>query len=89
MRLEKELKKKTIEELRVHETDTGSPEVQVGIITEKIRNLTEHLKLHKKDHSSRRGLIKLVGKRSAFLKYVFRDDKDRHKVLITKLKIRG
>lgn len=89
MRLEKELKKKTIEGLRAHETDTGSPEVQVGIITEKIKNLTEHLKIHKKDHSSRRGLIQLVGRRSSFLKYLLRNDKDRHRALITKLKIRG
>jgi len=89
MRLEREVKTKIMEELKIHETDVGSPEVQVGIITEKIRNLTEHLKIHKKDHSSRRGLIKLVGQRSSLLKYLVRQSKDRHKTLITRLKIRG
>ncbi len=89
MRLDKEVKQRTIGELKTHDTDTGSPEVQVGIITEKIRNLTEHLKMHKKDHSSRRGLIKLVGQRSSLLKYLNRNDGDRHKKLISKLKIRG
>lgn len=89
MRLQKDIKVKTITELRTHETDTGSPEVQAGIITEKIKNLTEHLKQHKKDHSSRRGLIKLVGKRSALLKYLNRNDEKRYKDLISKLKIRG
>ena len=88
MRLDKEVKQKTIQELRTHETDTGSPEVQVGIITEKIKNITEHLKVNKKDHSSRRGLIMLVGKRNALLKYLKRESKDRYSELVTKLKIR-
>ncbi len=88
MRLDKEVKQNTIQELRTHETDTGSPEVQVGIITEKIKNITEHLKVNKKDHSSRRGLIMLVGKRNALLKYLNRQDKERYTALVTKLKIR-
>lgn len=89
MRLNAEVKQKTIQELKTHETDTGSPDVQIGLITEKIRNITEHLKTHKKDHSSRRGLIKLVGKRSALMKYLKRKNKDRYTTLISKLKIRG
>ena len=88
MRLDKEVKQKTIQELKTHETDTGSPEVQVGIITEKIKNITEHLKVNKKDHSSRRGLIMLVGKRNALLKYLKRQSNDRYSELVTKLKIR-
>ena len=88
MRLDKEVKQNTIQELRTHETDTGSPKVQVGIITEKIKNITEHLKVNKKDHSSRRGLIMLVGKRNALLKYLNRQDKERYTALVTKLKIR-
>ena len=88
MRLDKEVKQNTIQELRTHETDTGSPEVQVGIITEKIKNITEHLKVNKKDHSSRRGLIMLVGKRNALLKYLNRQSKERYTELVTKLKIR-
>ena len=89
MRLDEEVKKKTIQELKTHDTDTGSPEVQIGLITEKIKNLTEHLKEHKKDHSSRRGLINLVGQRSALMKYLRRCDSDRYKTLISKLGIRG
>ena len=89
MRLDKEVKEKTIQELKTHDTDTGSPEVQIGLITEKIRHLTEHLKEHKKDNSSRRGLINLVGQRSALMKYLRRRDSDRYKTLISKLGIRG
>lgn len=89
MRLKKEIKQQTIQGLKTHETDTGSPEVQIGLITEKIRNITEHLKNHKKDHSSRRGLINLVGQRSALLKYLDRCDNNRYKTLISKLSIRN
>ena len=89
MRLKAEVKQKTIQELKTHETDTGSPDVQIGLITEKIRNITEHLKTHKKDHSSRRGLIKLVGKRSALMKYLKRKNNERYAALISKLEIRG
>lgn len=89
MRLDKEVKEKTIQDLKTHDTDTGSPEVQIGLITAKIRHLTEHLKEHKKDNSSRRGLINLVGQRSALMKYLRRRDNDRYKALISKLGIRG
>ncbi|MGR3218986.1 MAG: 30S ribosomal protein S15 [Candidatus Anammoxibacter sp.] len=89
MRLDKEVKEKTIQELKTHDSDTGSPEVQIGLITAKIRHLTEHLKVHKKDNSSRRGLINLVGQRSALMKYLRRRDGERYKTLISKLSIRG
>ena len=68
--------------------DTGSPEVQVAIFTERIRELTEHLKTHKKDHHSRRGLLLLVGKRRRLLNYLSRNDVERYRALISKLGIR-
>jgi small subunit ribosomal protein S15 len=68
--------------------DTGSPEVQVALLTERINNLTGHLKLHKKDHHSRRGLLMMVGQRNALLKYLARVDETRYKTLIEKLGIR-
>ena len=72
----------------LHGTDTGSPEVQVAIFTERIRLLTEHLKSHKKDHHSRRGLLLLVGKRRRLLNYLNRSDAGRYRALISKLGIR-
>lgn len=72
----------------LHETDTGSPEVQVAIFTERITQLTEHLKTHKKDHHSRRGLLLLVGKRRRLLNYLSRSDVGRYRALISKLGIR-
>ena len=75
-------------EHRLHGTDTGSPEVQVAIFTERIRQLTEHLKTHKKDHHSRRGLLLLVGKRRRLLNYLSRNDVGRYRALIAKLGIR-
>ena len=83
-----ESKNKIIGEYRTHDSDTGSPEVQVAILTEKIRHLTEHLKLHKKDHASRRGLLQMVGKRSSLLKYVRTKDWPRYQQLIQRLGIR-
>ncbi len=83
-----ENKNKIIGEYRTHDSDTGSPEVQVAILTEKIRHLTEHLKLHKKDHASRRGLLQMVGKRSSLLKYVRNKDWPRYQQLIQRLGIR-
>ncbi|MCZ6573498.1 MAG: 30S ribosomal protein S15 [Planctomycetota bacterium] len=83
-----ESKNKIIGEYRTHDSDTGSPEVQVAILTEKIRHLTEHLKLHKKDHASRRGLLQMVGKRSSLLKYVRNKDWPRYQQLIQRLGIR-
>ena len=82
-------KASTIAEYRAHETDTGSSEVQVALLTQRIRDLTEHLKVHNKDHATRRGLLKLVGKRSSLLRYVRRNSQDRYAELIERLDIRG
>jgi len=73
---------------RRHDTDTGSAEIQVALLTNRIQSLTEHLKIHKKDHSSRRGLLKMVGKRSALLKYLARTKRDRYLDTIKKLGLR-
>ena len=81
-------KKNIIETYRVHEKDTGSPEVQVALLTERINHLTEHLKGHQKDHSSRRGLLKMVGRRASLLKYLSREDRVRYQAVIERLGIR-
>ena len=73
---------------RHHETDTGSPEVQVALLTDRIEDLTEHLKTHEKDHHSRRGLLELVGRRRRLLNYLDNNDVDRYRALITKLGLR-
>lgn len=86
--ISKEVKQRIIGDLRVHESDTGSPEVQVALLTERINHLSNHLKEHKKDHTSRRGLFQMVGRRSALLKYLSNRDTERYKSLITKLGIR-
>jgi len=78
----------TIAKHRLHETDTGSPAVQVAILTERINHLTEHLKVHKKDHHSRRGLLMLVGRRRRLLDYLRRNDVDRYRALIAELGLR-
>ncbi|WP_213697338.1 30S ribosomal protein S15 [Acetomicrobium sp.] len=83
-----EWKQKIIEEFKTHEADTGSPEVQVAILTYRIRYLTEHLKIHKKDFHSRRGLLKMVGKRRKLLKYLQEKDFNRYKRLIERLGLR-
>ena len=83
-----EQKQKLIEENRVHDTDTGSPEVQIAILTARINYLTDHLKEHKKDHHSRRGLLKLVGQRRNMLDYLRRSDIERYRVLGEKLGLR-
>lgn len=88
MSLEKEVKQNLIEEFKIHENDTGSPEVQVAMLTKRINQLTEHLKMHKKDHHSRRGLLKMVGKRRALLNYLKNSELDRYKNLIEKLDLR-
>ena len=80
-------KKKIIEKFKTHATDTGSPQVQIAILTEEIRELTEHLKTHKKDFSSRRGLIKKVGERRRLMKYLKREDGKAYDELMAKLKI--
>ena len=78
----------TISEYRVHETDTGSPEVQVALLTERINHLTEHLKVHKKDHHSRRGLLMQVGQRRRLLAYLQHKDLERYRKLIADLGLR-
>src|SRR5690606_1738024 len=75
----------TIKEHRLHETDTGSPEVQIALLTDRINHLTEHLKVHKKDHHSRRGLLMLVGRRRRLLDYVKDNDVERYRAIIAKL----
>jgi small subunit ribosomal protein S15 len=83
--LSTEDKKKLIEKFKVHESDTGSPEVQVGLLTNRIEYLTEHLKVHKKDHHSRRGLLMLVGRRRRLLNYVKYKDVNRYRSIIETL----
>ncbi len=84
----KEVKTSIIETYRVHETDTGSPEVQIAMLTERINHLTEHLKTHKKDHHSRRGLLKMVGKRRGLLAYLMKKDIERYRAIVSKLNLR-
>jgi small subunit ribosomal protein S15 len=81
-------KKKLIEQYKLHETDTGSPEVQIGLFTHRISYLTEHLKVHKKDHHSRRGLLILVGRRRKLLNYVKNNDVKRYRTIIANLGLR-
>jgi small subunit ribosomal protein S15 len=88
MPLPVEQKTKIVSEYRQHNTDTGSPEVQIAILTTRITELTEHLKTHKKDHSSRRGLLKMVGRRNSLLKYLTREDRTRYTTIIQKLGLR-
>ena len=84
----KDQKTSIIEANRTHETDTGSPEVQVAILTERINQLTEHLKVHTHDNHSRRGLLKMVGKRRKMLDYLAKKDIERYRALIAKLGLR-
>ena len=84
----KEEKTAVIEANRTHETDTGSPEVQIAILTKRINDLTEHLKTHKKDHHSRRGLLKMVGHRRNLLAYVKKNDIERYRAIVAKLGLR-
>lgn len=81
-------KKKLVEQYKLHETDTGSPEVQIGLLTHRISYLTEHLKAHKKDHHSRRGLLILVGRRRKLLNYVKKNDIKRYRTIIADLGLR-
>lgn len=83
-----EKKQEIINKFKLHESDTGSPEVQVAILTERITYLTEHFKVHKKDHHSRRGLLKIVGQRRRLLDYVKKKDDARYRTIIEKLGIR-
>jgi len=84
----KQEKKKIIGDFETHQGDTGSPEVQIALLTKRINELTEHLKIHSKDHASRRGLLKMVGTRSALLKYVSKKDVNRYQEIISRLGLR-
>lgn len=86
--LRKEQKSTIIEENRLAENDTGSPEVQIAILTKRINDLNEHLKIHKKDNHSRRGLLKMVGRRRNMLNYLQKKDIERYRAIIAKLGIR-
>jgi len=88
MALTSEIKRQIIEKFKLHDKDTGSPEVQIALLTERIKNLTEHLKIHKKDYHSRRGLMMLVGKRRRLLNYLRRIDFERYQKLIKELGLR-
>ena len=83
-----ETKKQIMETYATHEGDTGSPEVQIALLTNRINELTAHLKIHKKDHHSRRGLLKMVGQRRSMLAYLQKKDINRYRALIAKLGIR-
>ncbi|MDP7549851.1 MAG: 30S ribosomal protein S15 [Acidimicrobiales bacterium] len=78
----------TITEHKLHETDTGSPEVQIALLSDRVNHLTDHLKVHKKDHHSRRGLLMLVGRRRRLLDYVMANDVERYRAIIAKLGLR-
>ena len=88
MPLTKERKNEIVTEFRQHDSDTGSPEVQIALLSERIGELTEHFKIHKKDHHSRRGLLKLVGQRRRLLDYLKKSDFNRYKEVIERLGIR-
>ncbi|HUT51904.1 MAG TPA: 30S ribosomal protein S15 [bacterium] len=88
MGLATERKSEIIKEFRLTDTDTGSPEVQVALLTERINYLTEHFKTHSKDHHSRRGLLKMVGQRRRLLNYLQKASNDRYRALINKLGLR-
>ena len=83
-----ELKQEIIAKYKLHDTDTGSPEVQIAILTERINHLNEHLKVYKKDHHSRRGLLKMVGQRRGLLAYLTKVDIERYRAIIDKLGLR-
>ena len=89
MPLQQEKKREIIDAFKKHETDTGSPEVQIAMLTERINYLTEHLKIHKKDHHSRRGLLKMVGSRRGLLNYLSREEPERYRAIVDRLGLRG
>ncbi len=89
MALDKDIKRQIIDEFKLHESDTGSPEVQIAILTKRINDLTEHLKVHKKDYHSRRGMLKMIGQRKGLLDYLKERDIERYRTLVAKLGIRG
>ncbi len=83
-----EVKQEIIKKYAIHEGDTGSPEVQIALLTERINHLNEHLKIYKKDHHSRRGLLKMVGQRRGLLNYLTKVDIERYRAIIEKLNLR-
>lgn len=86
--MQKDVKQEVIATYKLHDADTGSPEVQIAILTTRINELNEHLKVHNKDHHSRRGLLKLVGKRRGLLNYLYKKDIERYRAIIEKLNLR-
>jgi small subunit ribosomal protein S15 len=89
MALQQQRKHEIIDEYQVHETDTGSADVQVAMLTERINKLSAHLKTNSKDHSSRRGLLQMIGRRKRLLAYITKQSPERYRALITRLGIRG
>ena len=83
-----ETKVQIVTDYKAHEKDTGSPEVQIALLTKRITELTDHLRTHAKDHSSRRGLLKMVSKRNSLLKYLTREDRNRYQKVIARLGLR-
>lgn len=88
MSIDNGAKRATIDEYRVHESDTGSPEVQIALLTQRISDLTEHLRTHKKDHHSRRGLYKMIGRRRGLLNYLQKKDIERYRTIVERLGLR-
>lgn len=88
MNIDEMTKEEIIQEFKTHDDDTGSPEVQVALLTARIRHLTEHLKSHKGDHASRRGLLMMVGKRTRLLRYLKKIERARYQTIIGKLQLR-
>ena len=88
MNIPEQMKTETINRFKLHDSDTGSPEVQIALLTDRIKHLTEHLKIHKKDHHSRQGLLKLVGQRRRLLNYLKAKDIKRYRTLIQTLGLR-
>lgn len=86
--MEKAIKQEVIKKYERHEGDTGSPEVQIALLTKRINHLNEHLKVHKKDHHSRRGLLMMVGKRRGLLNYLIKEDIERYRTIIKELNLR-
>lgn len=86
--MDKTTKQQIIDTYKLHDQDTGSPEVQIALLTERINHLNEHLKVHKKDHHSRRGLLMMVGRRRGLLNYLMKKDIERYRAIIEKLDLR-
>jgi small subunit ribosomal protein S15 len=89
MALLQEQKQEIISEYQIHETDTGSADIQVAMLTKRINQLSQHLQKNKKDYASRRGLLKMIGRRKRLLSYIYKQDQERYRALISRLGIRG